>query len=95
MAPGLVCLAGSLGPLCYHAEALDNEQPSVGAWRSLVARVVRDDKVGGSNPLAPTTSSEVRQGASQTGYSRTDVGLPSRSDGSQTRNVPYWPLLTV
>ena len=28
----------------------------VGAWRSLVARVVRDDKVGGSNPLAPTSS---------------------------------------
>ena len=28
--------------------------PSVGAWRSLVARIVRDDKVGGSNPLAPT-----------------------------------------
>ena len=27
---------------------------SVGAWRSLVARVVRDDEVGGSNPLAPT-----------------------------------------
>ena len=28
-----------------------------GAWRSLVARIVRDDEVGGSNPLAPTTSS--------------------------------------
>src|SRR5204863_291259 len=26
---------------------------SVGAWRSLVARIVRDDEVGGSNPLAP------------------------------------------
>jgi hypothetical protein len=26
----------------------------VGAWRSLVARIVRDDEVGGSNPLAPT-----------------------------------------
>ena len=26
--------------------------PSVGAWRSLVARIVRDDEVGGSNPLA-------------------------------------------
>jgi acylphosphatase len=25
-----------------------------GAWRSLVARTVRDRKVGGSNPLAPT-----------------------------------------
>ena len=29
--------------------------PSVGAWRSLVARIVRDDEVGGSNPLAPTS----------------------------------------
>src|SRR5665647_1500887 len=27
---------------------------SVGAWRSLAARIVRDDEVGGSNPLAPT-----------------------------------------
>ena len=27
---------------------------TVGAWRSLVARIVRDDEVGGSNPLAPT-----------------------------------------
>ena len=27
---------------------------SVGAWRSLVARIVRDDKVVGSNPAAPT-----------------------------------------
>ena len=27
----------------------------IGAWRSLVARSVRDAEVGGSNPLAPTT----------------------------------------
>ena len=27
---------------------------SVGAWPSLVGRIVRDDEVGGSNPLAPT-----------------------------------------
>src|SRR5258706_891143 len=27
---------------------------SVGAWRSLVARIVRDDEVVGSNPAAPT-----------------------------------------
>ncbi len=27
-----------------------------GAWRSLVARSVRDAEVGGSNPLAPTRS---------------------------------------
>lgn|GEM_PF-2684717 len=28
----------------------------IGAWRSLVARSVRDRKAGGSNPLAPTTT---------------------------------------
>ena len=28
----------------------------VGAWLSLVERTVRDREVGGSNPLAPTTS---------------------------------------
>ena len=39
--------------VCYHPQALSNEH-SVGAWRSLVARIVRDDEVGGSNPLAPT-----------------------------------------
>ena len=26
----------------------------VGAWRSLVARIVRDDEAAGSNPVAPT-----------------------------------------
>ena len=44
--------------------------PSVGAWRSLVARIVRDDEVGGSNPLAPTkpTSSSSR-GSDETSHS--------------------------
>ena len=37
---------------CYHSVALSGH--SVGAWRSLAARIVRDDEVGGSNPLAPT-----------------------------------------
>ncbi len=37
---------------CYHARALSGHP--VGAWRSLVARIVRDDKVVGSNPAAPT-----------------------------------------
>jgi hypothetical protein len=31
-----------------------NCQSTGGAWRSLVARTVRDREVGGSNPLAPT-----------------------------------------
>ena len=29
----------------------------LGAWRSLVARTVRDGEAGGSNPLAPTLKS--------------------------------------
>jgi hypothetical protein len=41
-------------PVGYHPRALSNGRFSVGAWRSLVARIVRDDEVGGSNPLAPT-----------------------------------------
>jgi streptogrisin C len=36
------------------SDPLSRGGPSVGAWRSLVARIVRDDEVGGSNPLAPT-----------------------------------------
>ena len=32
---------------------------SVGAWPSLVGRIVRDDEVGGSNPLAPTKLSNL------------------------------------
>jgi hypothetical protein len=30
--------------------------PLVGAWLSLVERLVRDQEAGGSNPLAPTNS---------------------------------------
>ena len=30
----------------------------IGAWRSLVARTVRDREAGGSNPLAPTNLSK-------------------------------------
>src|SRR5450759_5551802 len=37
---------------------------SVGAWRSLAARIVRDDEVGGSNPLAPTITSSSGPNAS-------------------------------
>jgi hypothetical protein len=32
-------------------------QPPVGAWLSLVERLVRDQEAGGSNPLAPTKNS--------------------------------------
>jgi hypothetical protein len=31
--------------------------PLVGAWLSLVERLVRDQEAGGSNPLAPTNPS--------------------------------------
>ena len=32
----------------------------IGAWRSQVARSVRDAEVGGSNPLAPTNLTHLR-----------------------------------
>src|ERR1700704_3673829 len=41
-------------PTCAIIRQPYSRAPSVGAWRSLVARIVRDDEVGGSNPLAPT-----------------------------------------
>ena len=40
-------------------QAADQTENSIfGAWRSLVARSVRDRKVAGSNPVAPTTFSD-------------------------------------
>ncbi len=45
---------GRVGPPVLSSDPLSRREPSVGAWRSLVARIVRDDEVGGSNPLAPT-----------------------------------------
>ena len=53
LGPDLVALAARSGPLLSSAGSV-KRAPSVGAWRSLVARIVRDDEVGGSNPLAPT-----------------------------------------
>ena len=46
-------MAASSGSLLSSAGSVKRAL-SVGAWRSLVARIVRDDEVGGSNPLAPT-----------------------------------------
>src|SRR4029079_2099337 len=44
------------GPRALSSAGPARRAPSVGAWRSLVARIVRDDEVGGSNPRAPTRS---------------------------------------
>ena len=38
---------------------------TIGLWRSLVARVVRDDEAAGSNPVSPTSRSHQNPGASQ------------------------------
>jgi hypothetical protein len=51
-------LAGSPG-LCYSEDSRSDHSTRssapVGAWLSLVEHLVRDQGVGGSNPLAPTT----------------------------------------
>ena len=48
---------------------------TVWAWRSLAARIVRDDEVGGSNPLAPTiTSSSARNASARPLRSAAGVG---------------------
>ena len=41
--------------LVVSADMLTFSQPFVGAWRSLVARLLWEQEVGGSNPSAPTT----------------------------------------
>ena len=41
--------------MIHRPQRFERGAPSVGAWRSLAARIVRDDEVGGSNPLAPTS----------------------------------------
>ena len=38
------------------------EQAQYGVWRSLVARVVRDDEVAGSNPVTPTEGERAEAG---------------------------------
>ena len=55
----------------------------IGTWRSLVARIVRDDEVAGSNPAVPTTEAP-HCGASS---------CPIRS-GSR-RSLPMKSLMTV
>ena len=48
----------------------------VGAWLSLVERSVRDREVGGSNPLAPTSSSQISNSLTEFGgRSRLGVGF--------------------
>ena len=61
----------------YHAPA-PQRALTVGAWRSLVARIVRDDEVGGSNPLAPTrltSSSSLGSDETRQTNPKPDLGL--------------------
>ncbi len=37
-------------------------RPAFGEWRSLVAHFVRDEGVGGSNPLSPTIFKTIKPG---------------------------------
>ena len=63
---------------------------SVGAWRSLVARIVRDDEVGGSNPLAPTIPSRTSAAA----WNRAPAAAPSgvsSSSSARTRDTSLVP----
>ena len=38
----------------HHTESMILSPTEIGAWRSLVARLLWEQEVGGSNPLAPT-----------------------------------------
>ena len=40
---------------CYHVFSLNVANTSVEVWRRLVARFVRDEEAGGSNPLTSTS----------------------------------------
>src|SRR5688572_33332970 len=64
-------------------------RPSVGAWRSLVARVVRDDEVGGSNPLAPTSCPSFARSTS-TGHSSNRLFDPGAARRQPERASAVW-----
>ena len=46
--------AALTAPVCSPALPSRSSRPGGGVWRSLVARVVRDDEAAGSNPVTPT-----------------------------------------
>ena len=79
-------------PVCSPALPSGLFWPGGGVWRSLVARVVRDDEAAGSNPVTPTTGAP--------GPSHLGPGVPFRADvvalfaAWQTRasptDVPPW-----
>ncbi len=60
-----------------------NAPQSVGEWLSLVEHLVRDQGVGGSNPLSPTNSSVITSKAANSYHLKTG----QRDWPSKTKNV--------
>jgi hypothetical protein len=55
----IVALGCAPRPTCYHLRPFATAEDTVGAWRSLVAHLLWEQRVGGSNPSAPTNFVEM------------------------------------
>src|SRR5882724_9368590 len=64
-----------------------SQPPAIGAWLSLVERLLWEQDVGGSNPLAPTTPVATEEGSSIHG-ARTHPSAGEVSDAVGDRGDP-------
>jgi hypothetical protein len=67
---------------------------SAGVWRSLVARLVRDEEAGGSNPLTPTI--RLRKSFGVILRKSMPLKAHARADGASKTSTPSFtsvPLL--